>query len=45
MKVQVKDFPVRYRDERYLKGETFIMAAEYFNDSLLIDVEEDDEEE
>ncbi|WP_338208338.1 conjugal transfer protein [Lactiplantibacillus paraxiangfangensis] len=36
MRVRVKDFPIRYNDKRYLKGEELTIAQEVFNGELFV---------
>ncbi|WP_434432102.1 conjugal transfer protein [Lactiplantibacillus paraplantarum] len=36
MKVRVKDFPVRYKDTRYKKGDELNIAQDAFNDELFV---------
>lgn len=45
MKVTVKDIAVRYKDDRYEKGETLTIQKEHFDDVLFVLVEEPAEEE
>ncbi|RKD22554.1 hypothetical protein BEP19_09845 [Ammoniphilus oxalaticus] len=35
VEVKVKNFPVRYLDNRYLAGDEFVMNKEHVNDSLV----------
>ncbi|AVK60535.1 conjugal transfer protein [Lactobacillus sp. CBA3605] len=45
MRVRVKDFPVRYKNKRYLKNEELNIAQDAFNDGLFIclDTKKDDQ--
>ena len=45
MKVTVKDIAVRYKDDRYEKGETLTIQKEHFDDALFVLVEEPAEED
>lgn len=45
MRVRVKDFPVRYKDQRYKKDAELTITQDAFNDGLFVclDVKGDDQ--
>lgn len=51
MRVRVKDFPVRYKDQRYKKDDELTITQDAFNDGLFVcldakgDAQLDDEQE
>lgn len=36
MKVRVKDYPIRYKDTRYKKGDELSITQDAFNDELFV---------
>ncbi|KZT88767.1 hypothetical protein [Lactiplantibacillus plantarum] len=36
MKVRVKDYPIRYKDTRYEKGDELSITQDAFNDELFV---------